>query len=342
MPRSQFELASIIPTNVDILPSLSYPLEAQHSELIHHYTTVASANISSAHTPQSKSLWTIAIHQLAFTSPIVFHALLAISSLHLSFLLPYDQYLAQSSLKHHTRTLSLQRKALTHVTPTNAEPLLAASVLLGTHSWLSSHNKYSAEGGDEYEVPIRTYRVIRAVKTLSSQIAPLLPFHSPEDWYNNTSSTIIQVLPSPNPENHIIPWLNPANDSVDWYQDLESPTCLYPQRPFRQAFLLEAQQDLSHLFTAFSEESAPPQETFTYGLAVVELSTLYNVITSPFSSFSITDVHRRLLNFPLRLLKEFLDALEKERPISMALLARSLALMRVVAVRTLGGFSAVL
>lgn len=321
---------------MNVLPSLSYPLQAQQSKLIHHYTAVAIANISSAHTPQSKSLWTAAIPRLAFASPVVFHALLAVSALHLSFLLPNEHDLAQASLKHHTRALSLQRKALTNVTPMNAEPILAASVLLGTHAWLSSHITDAEDGEDKYEIPIRTYRMIRGVGTLSSQIAPLLPFNSPDDWYNNTSSRIDQVLPSLNPEDHITPWLNPAKDSVEWYVDPESPTLsshpppAQQRSPSRQAFLLEAQQDLSRLFTAFSEDPAPPQEAFTYRLALVELSTLYSVIASPSHSFSITEAHRRILNFPLRLPKNFLDALEKERPIAIALLARSLALMCVV------------
>jgi hypothetical protein len=310
-PQSRFRSSPNIPvTTSHIDSSLPCPLPPHQSKLIHHYTAVANANVTAAHTLQSKSLWTIAVPKMAFQSLITFHSLLAISALHLSFLLPHDLDLFQMSLKHHARALSIQRKALASVTPTNAESILAASVLLGTHAWLSSHTKQSKDGEGKYEIPTSTYRMIQGVWTLSSQIAPLLPFHSPDDWYNNTSSTIEQVLLSPKPQDHVMPWLNSANDSIEWYMAPSSPTlptCPLPsqlQRPFRQAFLLEAQQDLSRLFTAFADDSASPQEAFTYRLALVELSTLYNIVTSISFSFSITELHRRILNFPLRLPKE--------------------------------------
>jgi hypothetical protein len=81
--------------------------------------------------------------------------------------------------------------------------------------------------------------------------------------------------------------------------------------------------------TAFTDTPILPQEAFTFRLGLVELSTINTIIASP-SQASITELHRRILNFPLRLPKEFLGALEKKSPIAMALLARSLALLCVV------------
>ena len=142
---------------------------------------------------------------MAYESPVTLQSLLALSVLHLSQLLPSDQNLPQISLEHFIAVLSLQRSTMSHVDSRNAEPLLAASVLLGTHTWLSRHVKIPKNDQDLYEIPLHNHRMIRCIATLSSQVAPLLLFQSPNDWYNNTSSTIEDVLPSPNPEDHIVP-----------------------------------------------------------------------------------------------------------------------------------------
>ena len=110
------------------LPALSTTeLEMTNLELLHHFTTTTYVTLSMD--DDLREMWRLAVPRLAFSYEFVMHALLAISALHLNFLVAPDKSYAVVAAGHHGKALGSLRTAFPALHKEHAEALYAASLL---------------------------------------------------------------------------------------------------------------------------------------------------------------------------------------------------------------------
>ena len=110
------------------LPALSTTeLEMTNLELLHHFTTTTYATLSMD--DDLREMWRLAVPRIAFSYEFVMHALLAISALHLNFLVAPDKSYAVVAAGHHGKALGSLRTAFPALHKEHAEALYAASLL---------------------------------------------------------------------------------------------------------------------------------------------------------------------------------------------------------------------
>ena len=100
-------------------------------ELFHHFTTTTYATLTTD--DDLRELWRLVVPRIAFRYEFVMHALLAMSSLHLSFLGSRDETYAVVAAKHHDKALESLRAAFHTEDPQHATALFAASSLVGLY-----------------------------------------------------------------------------------------------------------------------------------------------------------------------------------------------------------------
>lgn len=120
------------------------------------------------------------------------------------------------------------------------------------------------------------------------------------------------------------PWL--SGSGYLWYverapvTDIEEITCIDP-------FVLSSQEDLAKLSATFTEKEVAPADKVIYEKTVTELASLYLAICNEAPSVA---VQRGVATMPLRLPDRFLELVESKDPRALALLARNLALLKVI------------
>jgi hypothetical protein len=123
-----------IPFSSIIKPSFYSSLSPSDTDLLNHYLTSASHSIS---TSTTASLWLAHIPPIAQQQPFL-HGILALSALHLSHISPTKSpSLIITANTHQSLAMPLFRTAITNVTISNSEAVLAFSHLLVLYSFAS-------------------------------------------------------------------------------------------------------------------------------------------------------------------------------------------------------------
>ena len=105
-------------------------------ELLHQFTTETCFTLSDRQ--ESHALWQVTVPQVAFKQPFLMRGILAISSLHLSFLRPEKQdYYNQLANRNQDAALSIFRPLMANMDPTNSDGFLAMSTLVVVYAFES-------------------------------------------------------------------------------------------------------------------------------------------------------------------------------------------------------------
>lgn len=316
---------SSLQSNIAFLPSEisdSGPTQILQLRLMHHYTQWTCNQSSDIQRGQLYGMWEFHMPQMAFESGLVLNALLAISALHLRALLPNDQALTYAARHYFDKAISEHRRLLNRVDAGNAESLLAAAILLTYHTWLASHQP---NFNGPYQLPLQVYYMAQGILALSNHITPWLQQSNGSFWWNESASQERN-----NPCKTMMPWMHPSNDDVLYKQ---KSTEIGNNIPRHKQFLESGRQDLSLLSKSINNEVITPEKKVAYKLVVGELENIYVLLsTSVYEGWSpnITMLHRRIINMPIRTPSAFLRALAQQKPIAMALLARSIALLKLI------------
>jgi len=127
------------------------------------------------------SLSQVDVPQIAFSSPLVLYAMLGLSALNLSSLIPDDRTLPLAADSYLSKALEQHQEAISHLDPTNAEPVLIAAVLIAHHTFLAMHIN------EPYKIEFQNYHMRLGVKVVAQRVAPWLkqyqwPSDEPKDY----------------------------------------------------------------------------------------------------------------------------------------------------------------
>ena len=112
------------------------PLHMDDLELLHQFTTETCFTLSDR--SESHALWQVTVPQVAFKQPFLMRGILAVSSLHLSFLRPErHDYYNQLANRNQDAALSTFRSLMTNMDPTNCDAFLAMSTLVVVYAFES-------------------------------------------------------------------------------------------------------------------------------------------------------------------------------------------------------------
>lgn len=123
-------------------------LHMDELELLHHFTTETCFTLSDRQ--ESHALWQVTVPQVAFKQPFLMRGILAISSLHLSFLRPdRHEYYNQLANRNQDAALSTFRALMTNIDPTNCDAFLAMSTLVVVYAF-ESPKSFQSLGFSDY------------------------------------------------------------------------------------------------------------------------------------------------------------------------------------------------
>ena len=171
---------------------------------------------------------------------------------------------------------------------------VSAEVVLATAILITHQTWLAAHNNTSntpYELPLQTYYMARGIQVLFEQM-----------W----------------------PWL--GGSGYLWYvdrtpiSDTEEVVCVDP-------FLISSQYDLAKLSVTFNEEGVSPKDKIVYEKTVGEISSMCLSICNRTSQVPL---QRMVATMPLRLPERFLELVELKDPRALALLARNLALLKVI------------
>jgi hypothetical protein len=120
--------------------------------LFHNYTLVTSKTLPAIHSPDLEEAWQVSVPSMAFESPFLMDAVLAVSALHLRCSHPNDQSLVRASHGYWASAISQYSSLLRgSVNASNAEALFTTSALITFQATAS--RKFPNEDGEDEEVP---------------------------------------------------------------------------------------------------------------------------------------------------------------------------------------------
>jgi hypothetical protein len=141
--------------------------------LLHNYSTLTSKTIAAVNTPEIESAWQISVPSLAFNSPCLMDAILAVSALHLRSIYPHDTSLVNAFHGYMASALSKYSQCLQGgVNELNAEALFTTSALIAFQASASrlfmNHDGTDdiGTGTDQYTVPTQWFHAYQGVKTI--------------------------------------------------------------------------------------------------------------------------------------------------------------------------------
>jgi hypothetical protein len=232
-------------------------------------------------------MWEISIPQMAFSSPIVLDALLGISALHLLALQPGDHSLALASKSYFNKALTKQRDSVSSLHAGNAEALLVAAVLIAHHTWLTTHII-------EYDERTNVrYNMTLQTYAMCQGIQSLMRRASP--WLENYTF-------APEDVNRVL------DDATR-----------------NKGFMKLALKDMASLSVCFRNEIVPLGDSDAYDKAASEVISHYSLLMA--ESFDTIRIEQAVVTILHRMPVRYVELLEAEDPIAMALLARNLSLL---------------
>lgn len=128
--------ASSTPSSLPHSPSLagspsSGKLDIADLELLHHYMTWTYKTLPSGATTDQHEIWQTRVVQLGFQHEFLLRGILAVSALHLAYMVPTRrETLALHASTHQSEAIQLFHKALDHVNTSNCVALFAFSCII--------------------------------------------------------------------------------------------------------------------------------------------------------------------------------------------------------------------
>lgn len=122
-------------------------------------------------TANGKQLWAIDVPQMAFNCDYLLNALLGLSAQHLWALDPKKKSFAVVSRRYLAWAISSHRERLQQAERSNAECLLATSILITHHTWVASH---SVSSDEPYTLPLQTYYLALSLQSVANDLFPWL------------------------------------------------------------------------------------------------------------------------------------------------------------------------
>ncbi|ESZ92799.1 hypothetical protein SBOR_6815 [Sclerotinia borealis F-4128] len=166
-------------TSSSIMPFYSSPTEMIRTrvdpvfdrslelKLMHHYTATTSKTLSN---DESQDVaWSINVPSLAYDSPFLMDAILAVSALHLRILQPEDRSLVRASHSYMASALA-QYSSLLNQGPSecNAEALFCTAALIAFQASASRcvENAIDSDSENGYVLPLAWFHSFQGVKTV--------------------------------------------------------------------------------------------------------------------------------------------------------------------------------
>ena len=175
----------------------------------------------------------------------------------------------------------------------NADSHTAES-LLATAILITHHTWLAAHcpaPGQPYELPLQTYYMARGIQALIEQMWPSL-----------------------------------KGSGYLWYVE-QQPIEEVSDEGYENAFLAGVKNDLAALEMTFDDEDVPVSDKEVYQTTVKELISMCKSICT---AAPANWIQRRVATMPIRLPARFLELVEEKAPRALALLARNLALLKVI------------
>ncbi|KAI9647357.1 hypothetical protein NHQ30_003742 [Ciborinia camelliae] len=136
-------------------------------KLMHHYTATTSKTLSND--ASQEVAWSINVPSLAYDSPFLMDAILAVSALHLRILQPEDRSLVRASHSYMASALA-QYSSLLHQGPSesNAEALFCTAALIAFQASASRcvQNGIDGDSDSGYVLPLAWFHSFQGVKTV--------------------------------------------------------------------------------------------------------------------------------------------------------------------------------
>lgn len=170
----------------------------------------------------------------------------------------------------------------------------SSEALLATAIIICHHtwiSGHSSLSDEPYEIPLQTYHMARGIQALFDQMWPWLR-GSAYLWYIEKQPVLEPIDPVP-----LDPWI--AN----------------------------VQKDLSQLSKTFEDDSVSAEDKIVYEKAATEVSSMCYAISSGVEK---QNIQKRVATMPVRLPGRFLELVEIKDPRALCLLARDLALLKVI------------
>ncbi|TVY91404.1 Sterol uptake control protein, partial [Lachnellula willkommii] len=169
-----------------------------------------------------------------------------------------------------------------------------AEAILATAILICHHTWLASNSStmqEPYVLPLQTYYMARGIRVLFDQMWPSLK-GSGYLWYAEQGAGVNDGMPS-----HFDP------------------------------FLMDMQQDLDSLSKTFDEPDVSPEAKEVYEKTVMEITSMYYAISNGTEQHYIQS---RIATMPIRLPQLFLELVAQKDVRALALLARNLALLKVV------------
>jgi hypothetical protein len=139
--------------------------------LLHNYTAMTAKTLAAVSSATTEEAWQISVPSLAFDSPCLMDAILAVSALHLRALLPNDKSLISASHGYMASALSQYSSVLMNgVDGSNAEALFTTSALIAFQASASRRflddDRPPGSASAHYSVPIQWFHSFQGVKAI--------------------------------------------------------------------------------------------------------------------------------------------------------------------------------
>ncbi|TGO16083.1 hypothetical protein BTUL_0032g00460 [Botrytis tulipae] len=135
--------------------------------LMHHYTATTSKTLSN---DESQDVaWSVIVPSLAYDSPYLMDAILAVSALHLRILQPEDRSLARASHSYMASALAQYSSLLSQgPSQSNAEALFCTAALIAFQASASRcvENGIDGDSDSGYVLPLAWFHSFQGVKTI--------------------------------------------------------------------------------------------------------------------------------------------------------------------------------
>jgi hypothetical protein len=140
--------------------------------LMHHYTTHARHGMRHVRElPGRFRFWDFDAPKLAFQDEAALDAILALSALHLRKDAPNDSDVFFAAGHYFAKAVNRLRASMNKIDSTNAEIVLATSMMTAHFTWLASQ---SARPGEPYTLPIQFFFLLRGKEVVAGICEPFV------------------------------------------------------------------------------------------------------------------------------------------------------------------------
>lgn len=148
--------------------------------LFHHYSTVTCHDMPLCEEEAGRTMWAITVPAIAFDSPFVYSAVLAISALHLLTFNPDEHSLRTTSFQYMDETLCRHQKEMTNINSDNGLALFTSGVLLTMHAKLRL--RYMGSSSAIYTLPLNYLHLQMGARKLYHETRKYVQDTNVDEW----------------------------------------------------------------------------------------------------------------------------------------------------------------